>query len=333
MLPVIVTLCLGQVQAILKQAEELPPETNPFEGITKLMAIISRAKSADKITLVTAAIMDFRLAKSFVGGLPAKADYDGSKAGSGGKSIVDVFMFRWEVGRYLLATYGPEHLVNIEHLSKMRVVFESIATYRQWCGYPDSPLDMTFRAGWPKSSEKFFQAVEQVLFDGSMDSTLQDSIKKGRSAAEACQEGQLGELLGKFADALDSEKKVAGEEEKSQREQAAAEEDAVIKVGEDEEDDALNQTPEKPASLVPIRSVNDAPQVSAAVKLLKTHCQFISDEGLSQTELAKALSTSAAMTWKPSASDPGYPIGTLSLLILRSRYFKAEQWKKGYPKS
>ena len=36
---------------------------------------------------------------------------------------------------------------------------------------------------------------------------------------------------------------------------------------------------------------------------LKTHCYFIADEGLSQTDLAKKLSKSEAFTWKPSSSD------------------------------
>ena len=159
--------------------------------------------------------------------------------------------------------------MNIDHLSKMRSIFESITSCRQWCGFPNEAKDMTFRAGWPKSSEKFFQVVEKVLFDKGLETTVQDMIKRNKSPAEACEQGNISEMLGRFTTALEAERTETKKEEDevAEEEAAARADDADLVVAEgDNEDTAAAETPAGFAAMVPA-SVETPPEITAAVNL------------------------------------------------------------------
>ena len=53
---------LPACRAVLVEADDLPAGTNPLEGTTRLQAIISKAKTAERITLVVEALLDMRKA-------------------------------------------------------------------------------------------------------------------------------------------------------------------------------------------------------------------------------------------------------------------------------
>ncbi len=53
---------IPRVRDILIEADDLPAGTNPLEGMTKLQCIISKAKTADRISLVVESLLDMRKA-------------------------------------------------------------------------------------------------------------------------------------------------------------------------------------------------------------------------------------------------------------------------------
>ena len=196
---------IPQVAKLLQEADELLAGTNPLEGTTKLQAIISKARTSDKICLVVESIMDAHRA-GFYSTPPPVSFFLGQQPGSCGKGLVDLILFKWDVARYILDDWSPTRPFRAEALVEMKRVLHRIETYRKQCGYPSDRRDMTFRAGWAPSSEELFTLVESIVFDVMYDSHLKDALKSSASPAD-CAAKQLKEFLDPIAQLVEAEKK------------------------------------------------------------------------------------------------------------------------------
>jgi hypothetical protein len=187
---------------LLQEADDLPSGTNPLEGTTKLQAVISKARTPDRILLVVESILD-SLRAGLLTHPPPLAAFTGSLPSSGGKGLVDLIIYKFELSHYLLHEWVVQHAFPAEQLITMRQVFASIRNYRKVCGYANSRNDsaevsLTFRAGWPQSCEELFTIIEQILFDVTYDSYLKDALKNSSQPGD-CAASYINEFLDPIA--------------------------------------------------------------------------------------------------------------------------------------
>ncbi len=84
---------IPSVAALLNDADDLPSGSNPLEGTSKLQAVTSKARSADKIALTVEHIMDMHKA-GLMPTPPPLAQFIGTAPGCQGKGIVDLILFK-----------------------------------------------------------------------------------------------------------------------------------------------------------------------------------------------------------------------------------------------
>eukprot|EP00969_Alexandrium_andersonii_P101124 4461030-Alexandrium_andersonii.AAC.1 len=201
---------IPSVARLLQEAEDLPAGSNPLEGTTKLQAVVSKARTADKIQLVVESIMDSQRA-GFLPQPPPLAAYMGTLPGSGGKGLVDLIIYKFDVSHYILHEWVVSHAFPAEQLVEMKRVFTSISDYRKQCGYANSKkgADVTFRAGWRPSCEELFVLIESVLFDTMYDSYFKDALRNNSQPAD-CVANYMHEFMGPIADLADRDKDTRG---------------------------------------------------------------------------------------------------------------------------
>jgi hypothetical protein len=94
-------LYIPRVRAIVFAAEVFPANTNPFESVKSMQCIISRARSAERITRVFETLYDRRQA-GFLRATPPTSAFDGTATGAGGKGIVEVMLMQWDIAQYMV---------------------------------------------------------------------------------------------------------------------------------------------------------------------------------------------------------------------------------------
>ena len=184
---------IPQVAKLLLEAEELPSGTNPLEGTSKLQAVIQRARTPDKILRVVETIMDARKS-GVLKTVPALSLFLGQQPGSGGKGLVEVILFKWDVAHYILHEWAQSQPLPAEVLITLKTIFASVSSYRTQCGYPGDKRDQTFRAGWRPSCEELFIFIEAVIFDTIYDAHLKECLKSSAQPAD-CVANQFSEFI------------------------------------------------------------------------------------------------------------------------------------------
>ena len=151
---------IPKVQQLMIEADDLPANTNPIEGTTRLQRIVSKAETPERITIFVESILDLRKA-GFVTSQPPVSAFMGTQPGSGGKGLVDLICFKWELGRYIVENFAHK-VASAELVSTMKQVFSTPASYRAKCGFPGDESDLTWRSSWPAAAEECFQFLEGI---------------------------------------------------------------------------------------------------------------------------------------------------------------------------
>ena len=117
---------------------------------------------------------------------PPLTAYLGTLPGGGGKGIIELILFKWELANYILNEWASGHAFPAEALVEIKKTVSSHNVYRSKCGYPNSRKDLTFRAGWRHSCDELFVFVEALVFDIMYDPYIKDAIKASSSTADTC---------------------------------------------------------------------------------------------------------------------------------------------------
>ena len=149
---------IPKVQKLLCEADDLPPNTNPLEGTSKLQQIVSKARTPERITMFVESLLDLRKA-GFITDTPKLSMYQGSQPGAGGKGIVDLICFKWDVGKHIIENFCSQ-VMSAELAAETKQVLSSPSAYRAKCGFPDEERDLTWRSSWPAAAEECFQWLE-----------------------------------------------------------------------------------------------------------------------------------------------------------------------------
>lgn len=112
-------LCFPDVQAILAEWDE--EKDNQFNAITKLQAIVDKAKTPAHIKWTFHALDDGLKNKHYPDGFKLRA-INGQMAGSGGKGIVDLIVYKLLLKNFLLERWVP----NLKWSPTVKKEFEDI---------------------------------------------------------------------------------------------------------------------------------------------------------------------------------------------------------------
>ena len=155
-------------------------------GTTRLQAIISKAKTAQRIQNVVLQLVDMRKA-GFMTQPPLAAVFEGRAPGCNGKGIVELFIYKTDVGQYILYEWAAVNMPRAAQtvIQLMIKIFSSVKSYRSYCGYPGKNTpDCSWRAGWTSQMDELFGLVENILFDQIFDGPLKDAVKRGQTPEE-----------------------------------------------------------------------------------------------------------------------------------------------------
>ena len=126
---------IKSAQDVIIRLDDLPAGSNPLEGISKMQALISKAKTADKIVLCLEVIADMHQC-GYINSSPPLSAFNGTQPGSHGKGIIDVMIAKWNVKDHLLNDWVGHNLkMKPDLIMKIKDVFENPKTYRSKCGF------------------------------------------------------------------------------------------------------------------------------------------------------------------------------------------------------
>ena len=148
------------IAAVLLKSEVEFGVTTPFDAVTKLHAMVTKSgKSEPRVLWIVECLYDAR--KVAGRGLQLSLrQLTGSGPGNNGKGLIDVYNFKYDLREHL-KTYladRPSWPANVrEGFAK---ALSSPGTFRQMCGTPAAPADLTWRSSWPPSAENAFTVWE-----------------------------------------------------------------------------------------------------------------------------------------------------------------------------
>ena len=249
---------------------------------------------------------------------PSNAVFEGRAPGCNGKGIVELFMFKPVVGRYILHEWA---VVNMPRAAQsviqfMITIFSSVKTYRSKCGYPgkNAALDTTWRAGWSSQMDELFGLVENVMFDVIFDGALKDAVKRGQTPEEFVHGAEFSEATERVKNLGEADNNDACEEEDVGDEVDATGDVTNSKKGTckqetNEDDEDMDDREEFDCISIAQKKFD-----KAVIRLVDSHIVLIADKGGSDLALAQKVAETAAC--KYSAASQGMAGKAYTLLNL-----------------
>ncbi|CAE7909442.1 unnamed protein product [Symbiodinium microadriaticum] len=221
---------------LLMRADE-HPKGSPFDHYTKLQWLISKSKTEHGISWVFQAVWD-----GYKNGW-LKADYLSKRALQGESfpgGTVNILLGMMELKTILLHETSKPFAWEPEIRKKMDEVFASHESYRRFCGHKNQKIDLTFKAGWPKSALQFFDHIENCCFNDSYLAAYKQLLKNRKSVPDWVDHSDLDKPLQEIHQLFEDEKKEKTNGE-ARRTAAASENDdeeaKLLKAAAETEDD------------------------------------------------------------------------------------------------
>lgn len=222
--------------------------------------------------------------------------FTGTMPGAGGKGLVDLIIFKWDVAKYVMNDWAISAGVDVECIMQCRAVLSSVASYRKAVGYTDGPA--VFRAGWRLSAESLFTLCEGLCFDVMYDAQLKEALKAHKGPCDALT-AQLAEPTARISAMVEEEKQAEPDEDEAEEEENG---DAPQKR---EAADGTSPSEAQAAATKRRRTDGDAPSAAVeareedparrdARRVLQCHVQFVTDMGGTDKALAAAIAETAA---------------------------------------
>lgn len=290
-----------EIAKTLMQSENDFMSHTPFNGVSKLQAIISKARSPEKILWAVQSIHDMCL-NDMKGEQVSLRYLQGTQSGAGGKGLVDLLNLKYDIKEYIRSDLLAQYPLWGNIRAKFGSVLENHASYRSAVGANQKEgLDLTWRASWPASAENAFQACEAIVYSDTYDTVLKTALRSRKSCEECFSAPGLSEIFAEIDEEYAEEKKTStgdgGDDDEKPEEVAdslsAADADASFDLGKFIDADVAKSV----SALV--QNVDDANKEKVkswknyAAKLVDTHVKLLA-ELPSEQQLATAIGTSAA---------------------------------------
>ena len=195
-------------KCILSAEEQFGMQT-PFNGATTLQSIVSKAKTADKILWAVQYILDTWRGGNMAGEALSLRYLQGQQAGGGGKGLIDLLNFKFDLKCHL-----AEYLTKIPRWDAILVRDRFTLSlrchdeYRRLNGRPgdEGGMDITWRAGWPKSAELAYTHWESMVYNDTFDNALKVAVRNRKYVEGGLEAPGLVEVFEEVAEMYKEEK-------------------------------------------------------------------------------------------------------------------------------
>lgn len=312
---------------LLLQADESASEANPFNQWSKLQMLVSKSRTPRNIDWVFHAMYDGWVNNHLSADMMT---WRGLSNVLNGRGTVDLFIAQLEFRDYLFNKVTPSYGWDEEILNTMKEISGDHVQYRKMCGWAHEKADLTWRAGWPKSSELFWTFLEDCLFNNTFETTFKNLVRHRRPVAEWLSNGEVENRLNAIQEQIEKEAKEKKRIAKANGEAVEDDEDDVTMVvpvetetpeddgemahlkvpvmpvkskgkkkGDDEadNDDAGEQDTAEDKAAAEERQKKIEGYKQKACAMVRTHVKLIVEED-STANMTKALSATAFPKWK-----------------------------------
>ena len=179
-----------EARDLIMQADEKWLKHSPFNSITKLYLIQSKAKTSSNVAWVLASIID-----AIDAGHLAISDC-GARALQypAGCSLLDFLLKKKDMNEYLLSTWLDQKSFDPQHKKTLRDTMSGHSMYRASCGFPhESDIDLLWQAGWPASVSMACAFIGELTYGTNHDASLKNGLRNSKPADEILSMGTIGE--------------------------------------------------------------------------------------------------------------------------------------------
>jgi hypothetical protein len=150
-----------EIQDVVLQ-EEADRQRSMYNSVWGMSTLVTKAKTYDAIFWVFASIRDGKVAGFLSPDVMSTRSLEGKVAGSNGKGLVDLLLYKKTMLGHLLTTWLPSKTsVPKEVREKVQEVCQSHQSFRRHLGFKGGSLpDLQWKAGWAASSDAVLSFVE-----------------------------------------------------------------------------------------------------------------------------------------------------------------------------
>ncbi len=199
------------IMRMLLEAQEDVSLPNPFDKITKLVAILHKASTTEKIQWTVELLLDlYRCRTITIEQMGARA-LEGKTLQAGGKGLIDLLLYKMTALPYLTGEWLDSWKLPPEVKQTIRDVTKSISIFRQKAGYSfnsnmrQPEVSTTWKAGWSKSSELVFDLIDAYVFGFEYDVVLRVCIKRRADVIQSLKMQGLAEHVATIEAELETE--------------------------------------------------------------------------------------------------------------------------------
>ncbi len=305
-------LCLSipEAKRCIAEAEEAFMKHSPFNSVTKLYTICSRAKGIPALLWVLNSMLDAVHVKYIAA---SEFSLRALQAPSG-RSVIDLFLLKLKMKDYLLINWLDTLAIAPQTKVRLRESLESHSSYRVHYGKPeDTSTDLTWQAGWKSSDISVSRFLGALLYAPEHDVALKTGLRAGKAPDEIVQIGSIAEQIDRICEMLTAEHaattklsaNAAAPTAISDEETDNGEDHVIAVTG--NKDQALSSSCALVGGAVDLSLVSDSRQskikkfMKSANEFARTHVLMIVEEQLdSATKLRAAFDTCPMAQHTPS---------------------------------
>lgn len=132
---------------------------NPFDSVYKLEGIIQKASRRERIEWVCQFVLDLFRSEAMAAEEFTVVEFTGGR--KRGLSLCDLILMKLEMKDFLLGPWLGKLQIEEEHKKTIRKHLHSHEIYRKTVSpYKDDDPDLTWKAGWPHSSNEVLYLIE-----------------------------------------------------------------------------------------------------------------------------------------------------------------------------
>ncbi|CAL1152377.1 unnamed protein product [Cladocopium goreaui] len=178
-----------------------------WDSVSKLHAMVSKSTRFEEVAWLFTHMHDSKLAGLLEGEVSVR-QLTGQGA-TGGKGLCDLVLYKMRLRDYfisdfLLSTEAKE--MPEKYRQALKDIFASHEAFRRKVGFPDSPADLSWKAGWSRSADHVMQLIQESVFGTVFDDNLKAAVVAGKAPLDALtMDTKLGERYREFQQLLRQE--------------------------------------------------------------------------------------------------------------------------------
>ena len=167
--------------SIIQLADETWMKLSPFNSITKLSLIASKAVNSNMAVWLLSSIVD-----NIHNGQSAPTDYTArSLSEPRGRGLLAFFELKSDLKKFLLDEWLEKYKFSPAAKSLIRQSMESHSVFRCHFGFPgDDDIDLSWQAGWTAAESLACRFIGDAIYGTAHDPTIKQGMRNGKSSDE-----------------------------------------------------------------------------------------------------------------------------------------------------